>query len=200
MPTYLVKSSFPNPGPIFDGHDAAVVTAKDLATAQKLVQASVPNGNSASWQASATYTDITAVADLRGWTFAVAVNTSTATAVTYTGITADTYATAAAALVLLLNAAGTGITHAAYATNVLTLVGAADNLGNKIATLTVTPPASLFPSTYTWAEADMVGTVTVAGTSTQALTATFVSSFVNPQVFEKHAQVGFTPLVEHPAA
>lgn len=204
MATYLVKASYPTPT-VYNRTNAILVTAKDLTSAKALVAASIPSGASAVWQANATYTDVTTVSDLFGWSFNVTVNTTTPTNVTYVGIAGDTVDKVGAALVLLLNvSAGTGITHAAYASPNLTVTGASDNLGNKTAAIVVTPAISpltnlgiLTGNAYSWNQTDLVTATTAAGTSTQALIVTFNGSFVVPQTFEGHEQSGFTALVEH---
>lgn len=200
--TYLVKASYPLATKV-NGTDAILVNAKDLTSAKALVAGTIPQGSTPAWQANATYTDVTTVADFTGWTFNVTVNTSTATNVTYTGVTGDTLATVAAALVKLLNAAGTGIANAAYSSPNLTVTGTADALGNKTAAIVVTPAVSpltglsIYGNAYSWNSSDLVTAVTAAGTSTQALIVTFNASFVIPQAFEGHGQSGFAPLVEH---
>ena len=203
MSTYLVKASYPLSSKV-NGTDAILVTAKDLTSAKALVAGTIPQGSTPPWQAGATYTDVTTVSDLTGWTFNVTVNTTTATNVTYTGVTGDTYDKVGAALVLLLNASvGTGITHASYSTPNLSVTGTSDALGAKTAAITVTPAISpltglsIYGNAYSWNSSDLVTAVTAAGTSTQALIVTFNSAFVIPQAFEGHGQSGFAPLVEH---
>jgi len=90
-------------------------------------------------------------------------------AVTLTGgLDADTFDTLAAAAVTALNAGGFGVTHASYngSSNVLTVAGTADNLGDHDLVVSMLPADRVRDV----AVPGLIGTITDEGLSTAALT------------------------------
>lgn len=99
---------------------------------------------------------------------------------TLTGGSADTYDTLGAAAVTALNAAGFGITHAAYnsSTNVLTVAGTADNIGDHELTVALVPANSVNSVPVRGA----IGAIVDDGVSGAALTVAFgADNYVIPQ-------------------
>lgn len=171
MPAYSVVTDPAVSGKtLVGGADSMVVFAAD-ATAAKEIAAAKYDGDGAIWSA-ATVTEIVADADFEGWTFKISILSGLGTGndepgtFTYTGTaTNNTIDEVAAQLVILLNAHA-DIANAAYnaTTNVLTVAGAADGLGDQTVEMTITPPdgKSAIPS--------LVGTITDGGASGDALT------------------------------
>lgn len=185
MGLYSVKMDPNTAAQRFNGKDAAIVQANTTTEAKKIAMAASAvvdaSGftDTALWN-GATVTDLSAVPDLLGWTFGISVNTSTPSVATYTGIAGDTIDLVGAGLVAALNATGHGITHAAYntSTNVLTVAGTLDTLGDKVITATVTPPAALLPTGTT--VTTPYSTKTDGGSSGAALSIVLVLTWVIP--------------------
>jgi hypothetical protein len=141
--------------------------------------ASAEFDNDTSW-ASATTTEIDASEVYEGATFTVAVEG--VYSVTYTAVQGDTLDTIGAALAVLLN--GSPVIHnSAYvsATNILTVAGAADGLGNKTIAASVKLPGARRALT---ASNGPIGTATDKGSAGAALTLQFRDSGV-PKVLLK---------------
>lgn len=172
MPAYLVHLPREKSGyNLTHGADAMIVFA-GTADAAKQYAAAKYDGDGAAWINDATATEIVAGTNWVGWTFRVAVLGGFGTgsdeprAVSVVGdATNDTIDEIAAALVTALNALD-GIANASYndTTNVLTVAGAADGLGDQEVTVDITPPngkSSL---------AALVGSIVDGGASGDALT------------------------------
>lgn len=167
MPAYLVTLDRSKGGhTLVHGADAMVVFATTTAEAKQLAAAQY-EGDGLAWINDATATEVTAAADWNGWTFAVdviggAAPISVATTGTATDNTVDKIA---AALVVALNATPT-IAAASYSasTNVLTVAGAADNLGDLSLAVSITPPEGKTPVDA------LVGTIVDGGAEADPLT------------------------------
>jgi hypothetical protein len=197
-PIYLVKTQYPSIGPLFP-HASAIVVAKSLTQAKMLISAWVPNGSSNLWQ-NATYNDLTTITtasqipNLVGWTFTVGLNTASNSTVTYVGANQDTVASVGAALAALLVASPAALT-ASFASNVLTVATVGNGVGTDTLSYTITPPSTLFPSSYTWVTSDIVAATVDRGSAASAVYITFASTFVPPQVFQGAGISGpFAPL------
>jgi hypothetical protein len=197
-PIYLVKTQYPSIGPLFP-HASFIVTAKNITQAKALISAAVPNGASNLWQ-NATYNDLTTITtatqipNLIGWTFTVGLNTASNSTVTYVGVAQDTVASVGAALAALL-VASAAAPHASFTSNVLTISTTGDGFGTDTISYTITPPSTMFPSSYTWAVSDIVAATVDRGSAASANYITFASTFVPPQVFQGAGISGpFTPL------
>jgi hypothetical protein len=176
MAFYIVTLN-PNKGgrSLRNGSDVMVVSAAD-ATAAKQVAAAKFEGEGNVWtDSSTTATAIAAAADWSGWTVKVAIlggfgagaKTDPFEVSAVGDATNNTMDKIAALLVTALNASA-GIAGAAYdsATNILTVAGTADALGDQQVQAEFIPPGS--------AEAvpALVGTIVDGGLSSAALTLT----------------------------
>lgn len=167
-----------------NGH---LVQANSTAEAKALAKGFSGSDSHAAW-ADSTATDLTAGAALNGWSFNVHVNTTAHGAVDVTVVgdeddTLDDVGTKlATALLAAVGVAIAGTAHSAYntSTNVLTVASAADGIGDKTVTITITPPTGLFESSYVWAQADVVASKVDAGMAAAVLTVTFSTSWVIP--------------------
>jgi hypothetical protein len=165
--------------PFFNGVNAQVVQANSSAEAVALAQASQDGDIDPVW-AAATVDNLPDVPDLTNWVVRVQVNTSTATDVSVSGVAGDSLTDLLTNVASALVAANHGTDHAAFATDTLTVASAGDALGDKIVTITVTPPTGLFLTSYTWVQTDVVGTITDGGSSGSALTVAFDMTWVYP--------------------
>jgi hypothetical protein len=180
--------------PRVDGVDAVLVAANSAAEATALAQGVIVV-EQVLWNGTNSPPVLaTGVTDLNGWTFNFQVTTIPVN-VTYVGIAGDTLATVFAALSALINAEGVGITHAGFASNTFTFVGASDSIAttSDTVTITVTPPAGLFTSTYTFSDlesatpAGFIGTVTKSASGT-ASTVAISSTWQIPGVVAGYKQ------------
>lgn len=191
MPAYYVTLNPEVSGvTLVHGANAAIVFAATTTAAKERVAAQYPH-DGAIW-ATATVTEVIADADFNGWTFRVNVHGGTgaggdeAATVEFTGDATDnTVDEIAAQLVTLLNAL-TGIANAAYdaGTNILTVAGLADNIGDEKVTMEIVPPGGQegVPS--------LVGTITDEGVEAAALTVQLpADAAVIPQLLASVLQV-----------
>lgn len=182
MPAYLVEAPKTDVGTRFGKVNTVVVFAADEDDAKAMAKSQFDGDADASWD-GATVTEVVAAADLQGWRLRVAVSGVAAPGVdvTVTGGAAATVDDLGTAMATALNATA-AIDNAAYvgATNVLTIAGAADALGDKKVTAELLPPATL-PG----AKAIPGGIVSITdeGMSGDALSATLAAdAFVIPNV------------------
>lgn len=112
---------------------SAVVVAETAADAKAMLKSLYGGDSDAAWD-NATFTTMAAATDLTGWTLHLKIIASDETVpvdVSVTGVANDTVDTLAAAAVTALNATAP-IANASYngSTNVLSVAGAADGLGD----------------------------------------------------------------------
>lgn len=153
MPAYLVTLDRTKCGyTLPDGANAMVVFAADATTAKQAAAAKY-DGDGSAWITNGTATEIVAGTDWTGWTFRVDILGGFGTggtdpaAVSFVGTATDnTIDEIAAQLVTALNALD-GIANASYAaaTNILTVAGAADALGDQKVEVSITPPGGKSP-------------------------------------------------------
>lgn len=168
MPAYYVTLNREKVGMTLpEGADSLILFADDATMAKQLAQAHF-SFSDAHWNSGyATVTEVAAASDWNGWTFRVTVAPGESSQIQVTKVadaTDNTIDEIAAALVVLLNA--TSIDNAAYnsTTQVLTVAGAADALGDKELKVEIIPPNG-FDSV-----ASLVGTIVDAGSSGDAVT------------------------------
>lgn len=174
------------------GVDAVHVVAKDAAQAKALARGQSPDHDGplgALW-AAATVTDMsTLTGDMTGWKIKVAESTVLPNGVTVTGVAGDTLDGMGTKLAAALVAAG--LATAAYnaGTHTLTVETSAANHGANTITVTVTPPTQFFSTTYSFAAADIVGTITHQGVAASNLTVVLnAGTFVVPAVVQAYRQ------------
>jgi hypothetical protein len=161
----------------------AVVVAESSADAKALLKSLHGDAVDAGWD-NATYTAMAAGADLAGWTARAVVHEvdgTVAADVTVTGAASATVDSIAALLVTALNAT-TAISNAAYntSTNVLTVAGTSDAMGDGHFYLAFSPPGS------TTAVPGFVGSHTEGGSNGAALSAPLAAdSYTVPKVTMK---------------
>lgn len=172
---------------MFHGADTVVVWAEDATMARQVAATYFDGDANALWTDTST-TATAVVADADAWeNFAVNILVTHPTThaivanVTYAGTAAnDTIDEIAAQLVILLNA--TAIDNASYdnATNILTVAGAADNLGDHVVNVKVYRKADAAQTPI----ASMVGAVTDEGAAGAALTIQLATDALNtPKVY-----------------
>ena len=128
-----------------NGAGAVVVYATTDADAITMAKALFSDDSDADW-ANATVSAMAAGTDFLGWTLRVRVTKPDKTSkadVSYVGVGSDTIDLMAAGIVTALNAVS-GIANAAYnsGSQVLTVTGAADNLGDHYISVQFFPPAA----------------------------------------------------------
>lgn len=148
MPAYLVTLDRNKSGHnLPEGADAQIVFAAD-ATAAKEICSARYDGDGLAWANDSTVTAIVAGTNWVGWSFNVrisggfGVGGADPAEVTVVGdVTNDTIDEIGAALVVALNALPV-IANAAYnsTSQVLTVAGIADNIGDKKLFVSITPP------------------------------------------------------------
>lgn len=169
-----------------NGVRGAIVVAESTADAKALLQALHADEVTGGW-ANATFTEMAAAADMAGWNLRVQVlkvsDGSVTADVTVTGAAAATVDTIAALMVIALNAT-TPIANAAYnsGTNVLTVAGTADNLGDHRVYAFMAPPGSSV------SVPGFVGAITDEGSAGAALTVALAAdAYTVPKVTAKFA-------------
>ena len=170
MPAYLVTLDLTKSGyTTKERATAMVVFAADATTALQMASAHF-DGDGQQWVTNGTATAIVAASNWIGWTFRITLVEVGGAAVrqvslTSSGASNDTIDEIGAALVVLLNAVS-GIANAAYnsTTNVLTVAGAADGLGDHRLLVEIIPPGK------SEAIAALVGTVVDEGSAGDAVT------------------------------
>lgn len=169
MPAYLVTLDRSKSGHTLpEGVDAMVVFAADGDAAKAAAAACYP-GDGRAFPDDATAVEITAADDWAGWTFRVDIfggfgeDDTDPVAVEYTALAEDDIDAVGAALETALNGID-GIANAAYndTTNVLTIAGSADGLGDQSVGVSATPPNGS-------ESVDVFGTVTHEGDAGDAL-------------------------------
>ena len=143
MPAYRVELDRSKGGHnLVNGADAMVVFAAD-ATQAKEIAAAQNEADGQAWIVDGTATEVVAATDWEGWTFSGSLSSGQSASYTADD-TNNTIDLIAAQLVILFNAQ-TGIGNAAYnsTTNVLTIAGVADNLGDQKAAFQIKPPTSV---------------------------------------------------------
>jgi hypothetical protein len=156
--TYLVQH---NSRGTVKGGNAMVVWAGSANQAKEIAESKF-DGDGGIW-AGATATLLADAGTLAGWLFEIIVQYSTPKVIQYTAVGAN-IAAIGPALASYINAAGVGISTASYAANVLTVVSAAGNLGDKTLVVNVYPPGSASPIP------SMLGTIVHQGVAAAALT------------------------------
>lgn len=173
--------------PQYNSVNAVVVQANSANEARQLGKNTVDGDSDVLW-ANATPVDLTTIKDMTGWTINTSVNTSIPVNVTTVGVAGnaldDILTAHATALLAAVGTAISGTAHSAYntSTNLLTVASIADGIGNKTVTTVVTPPAGLFESSYTWAQADLVTGKVDGGSSGAVLTVQYSTTWVIPGV------------------
>lgn len=165
MPAYLVTLDRSKTGrTLTDGADAMVIFASS-GTIAKQVAAAKNDGEGNAWITDGTATEIVAATNWLGWTFRAQL-ADVDVSVTSSGAN-DTIDEIAALLVTALNATA-AIANAAYnaTTNVLTVAGTADALGDQQLFFTITPPSGKSEV------AGLVGAVVDGGAEADAVTVT----------------------------
>lgn len=193
MPAYLVSASQDAATRRIDGVDTMIVFAASADVAKKMAQARYTGDSDAVW-AGATVSEIVAAANWIGWVFrAQLISPAGATVVdvslTATGSGQDTIDEIGAALVTALNAT-TPLANAAYnaSTNVLTVAGVDDALGDHRLVFTIKPPASQNEGDVNIS--DLVGVIVHQGSANAAVTVTLpADATVVPQVFARGTRV-----------
>lgn len=193
MPAFLVAASQEAATRRIDGVDTMVVFAADASTAKKMAQARYTGDSDAVWN-QATVTEIVAAANWIGWEFHVQLLNPMREVVAdvtlvATGTGQDTMDEIGAALVTLLNATD-DIANASYnsSTNVLTIAGAGDALGDHTAIVTIKPPAAQNRGDVNIS--DLVGAIVHQGSSSSAVTVGLpADAAVIPQVFSRGIRV-----------
>jgi hypothetical protein len=188
MPAYLVTLDRTKSGHSLRHGGNAMVVFATSATAAKEIAAAQHDGDGLAWANDATATEITAATanDYNGWTFVINIQSLANGTFTLVGdATTNTIDEIGAALVVLLNAHAS-IANAAYdtTTQVLTIAGAADNLGANQIDVTITPPSgkSSIPS--------LVGTIVDGGVANAALSVVLpADAAVIPRVLATLKQV-----------
>lgn len=177
MPAYLVTLDRSKGGrTLAKGADAMVVFATDATAALQACSAQF-DGDGRAWLDDGTATAIVAGTTWIGWLFTIRL--SGGITVSQLGIDAssDTIDEIAALLVTALNA--TAIDNASYnsTTNVLTVAGAADNLGAQKLFVEITPPGAKSPMPA------LVGTIVDGGVAGAAITVVLpADAYVIPSV------------------
>lgn len=167
MSAYLVKITNPTGKTFKNGANAVLVEAASETLAKQMA-ASYFDGDGGAWTTDAVVVTAAAAADWAGWTFtAVILGTVPKVFTVVADATTNTIDEIAAALVVLANA-DAGIANASYdsITNVLTVAGSADNLGNLQLQMDITPPGGFSPV------AALVGAIVDGGSAAAALTVT----------------------------
>lgn len=152
MPAYLVTLNPARSGLTLRGEvRSMVIFAASAALAKEVAAASI-DGDGLPWS-EATATEIVAATDWAGWTFRAYIygglgvdNDEAARVEVVADATTNTIDEVGAALVTALNALS-DVSGAAYdnATNVLTVTGAADSLGDQKIGLEIIPPGGSSP-------------------------------------------------------
>lgn len=156
-----------------NGVKSAVVIAETSADALAVLKSLY--GDDADWT-NATATEFSAGTDLAGWTLHLEVinpaahpSTNTLFSLNVVGVTSDTFDLIGAAAVTALNALSE-IAHAAYSSNVLTVAGTADGIGDYRLIAAFYPPGEALV-----AVPGFLGTVVDEGASGDALTVAFAA-------------------------
>jgi hypothetical protein len=144
MPAYIVEAPAESGQTLMNGNDVLVVFAADAAGAKAVAKALYDGDSDSMWD-GATVTAIAAAADLEGWTLRLRLYDvgarEPAVDVSVVGAASDTFDLVAADAVTALNALPS-IANAAYnsTTNVLTVAGSADGLGDHTLVAEWIPP------------------------------------------------------------
>lgn len=177
MPAYLVTLDREKCGrSLRAGADAMVVFATSTTAAKEICSAKYPS-DGACWATDATVTQIVQGANFEGWVLKIAIlgglPSTTPAEFSVTGATTSTIDALAALAVIALNAHSL-IANAAYnsTTQVLTVAGTADGIGDQQIEVTLTPPGgeSAIPS--------LIGAIVDGGASGDALTVTLPADAV----------------------
>lgn len=161
---------------LVNGANAMLVYANDATDAKAICEARNPGTSKSMWS-GATTTAIAAGADLEGWRLHVNILGVAGADITVTGAAAATVDSIGALAVTALNATAP-IAHAAYnsSTNVLTIAGTADNLGDKTVVCEMLPPVTYGNPKI--AVPSFVTTIVNAGSAGDALSAVLVQSTI----------------------
>lgn len=157
--------------------DGMVVYAADATDALAICAAKYGGSPKSMWD-NATATAIAAGADLEGWRLRVAI-LGEGVDVTVTGAASATVDSIGALAVTALNAT-TPVSNAAYnaSTNVLTIAGTGDSLGDAQVLVEMYPPTGGAFGNPDVAIPSFVGTIVDGGSSGSALTAVLVQSTI----------------------
>lgn len=174
MPAFLVTLNTNVGGRSqIDDADAQIIFAADSTQAEEMAAAKYDSDGQA-WSANVTATEIVAANDWNGWSFEVGVYGGLGAGGTDPGsvkivgdATNNSVDLIAAELVTALNGLS-GIAAASYdsSTNILTVAGASDNIGDQKVFVNITPPGGYSPIP------SLVGTIVDQGTAAAALTVT----------------------------
>lgn len=185
MPAYLVSIPDSYPGPLVGGHRHVVVFAADATDARAVAAAASGSEAMANvWKSASDSTAVELVAspDMLAYTLKVTVTGAAAQTVDpieaeYVAVASDTIDLVGAGIATALNAAA-DIANAAYnsTTNVLTVAGAGDGLGDGTVTAQMLLNGIPIES--------FIGTITDEGSAGAALTVALASdAFVIPAYY-----------------
>lgn len=171
MAAYLITLDAETGQTLKEGANACIVVAENSADALAIAKSKYDGDSDSAW-ANATVTSLDAAADLEGFRLRVKVLDSTPQIdVTVTGAASGTVDSIAALAVTALNALD-AIANAAYnsTTQVLTIAGAADGLGDKTVEVEFLPPITGNPGATSIP--GFVGAIVDNGASGDALSVT----------------------------
>lgn len=178
MPAYVVALPDNLPGlTLIENHNSIIVFAASTNDAKAMAKMAFDGDGNGPWD-SATVTEIVAATDLEGFTLRVVVEDASPVIVAETvGDSGDGIDEIGADMVTVLNA-NAQIANAAYdsGTNILTIAGVADALGDKSVKVEVYPPTGSNLQVANQSLTSFVGTITDEGIAAAALSVVLVDS------------------------
>ena len=189
MAVYKVAIDASSAAPRFDNVDAVVVQANSPEEALALAKGISSHHIRCAWDV----TSLPSVANAEGWSFRVRIidgdpDIGIIVDVSVVGDLGATFAETMTALADVLNA-DNALNDANYSSPpVLAIASSEDHLGDRTVSLTVTPPAGLFPAGHVFSNSTIVDSVTHQGAPTDALSITFKSNPILPRVIVSFGQ------------
>lgn len=174
MPAYLVAANANAATHRIEGVDTMVVFAANADTAKEIAKARYTGDSDAVW-AAATVTEITAATNWVGWEFRARLFDTDGDKILDLNFVAqptdhETIDQIGTAMAAAINAASDDIANAAYnaSTNILSVAGSSDSLGDHTLNFTIKPPAAQNQGDVNISE--LVGAIVDGGASGDAVT------------------------------